>query len=356
MAEKRIFNFSAGPGVLPEQVLKTAADQMLNYKGSGMSVMEMSHRSSVYDTIIKDTEKRLRSLMQIPDNYKVLFLQGGASTQFASVALNLMQKGKADYVVTGYFAKKAAQEAKKFGEVNIAASTEPENFSRIPKQEELKLDADADYVYICNNNTVYGTEWNYVPQTDGVTLVADMSSDILSRPIDVSQYGVIFAGAQKNMGCAGLTVVIIREDLIGHASAATPTMLDYAPMAEKGSMYNTPPTYAIYILGLVLEWVEQQGGLQAMQERNAKKAKMLYDYLDSSSLLSDTGREGGPLDDECHLCDAEQGTGCPVREAEHRRRHEQPERTPCRRRHPCVDLQCDAAGRRGTSARLHEAL
>lgn len=283
MAEKRIFNFSAGPGVLPEQVLKTAADQMLNYKGSGMSVMEMSHRSSVYDTIIKDTEKRLRSLMQIPDNYKVLFLQGGASTQFASVALNLMQKGKADYVVTGYFAKKAAQEAKKFGEVNIAASTEPENFSRIPKQEELKLDADADYVYICNNNTVYGTEWNYVPQTDGVTLVADMSSDILSRPIDVSQYGVIFAGAQKNMGCAGLTVVIIREDLIGHASAATPTMLDYAPMAEKGSMYNTPPTYAIYILGLVLEWVEQQGGLQAMQERNAKKAKMLYDYLDSSS-------------------------------------------------------------------------
>lgn len=215
MAEKRIFNFSAGPGVLPEQVLKTAADQMLNYKGSGMSVMEMSHRSSVYDTIIKDTEKRLRSLMQIPDNYKVLFLQGGASTQFASVALNLMQKGKADYVVTGYFAKKAAQEAKKFGEVNIAASTEPENFSRIPKQEELKLDADADYVYICNNNTVYGTEWNHVPQTDGVTLVADMSSDILSRPIDVSQYGVIFAGAQKNMGCAGLTVVIIREDLIG---------------------------------------------------------------------------------------------------------------------------------------------
>lgn len=283
MAEKRIFNFSAGPGVLPEPVLKTAADQMMNYEGSGMSVMEMSHRSSVYDKIIKDTEKRLRSLMQIPDNYKVLFLQGGASTQFASVALNLMQKGKADYVVTGYFAKKAAQEAKKFGEVSVAASTEEENFSRIPKQDELKLDADADYVYICNNNTVYGTEYHYVPQTGEVPLVADMSSDILSQPIDVSQYGVIFAGAQKNMGCAGLTVVIIREDLIGHASAKTPTMLDYKPMAEKESMYNTPPTYAIYILGLVLEWIEQQGGLQAMKERNARKAKLLYDYLDASS-------------------------------------------------------------------------
>ena len=260
---------------------------MLNYEGSGMSVMEMSHRSSVYDKIIKDTEKRLRSLMQIPDNYKVLFLQGGASTQFASVALNLMQKGKADYVVTGYFAKKAAQEAKKFGEVSVAASTEEENFSRIPKQDELKLDADADYVYICNNNTVYGTEYHYVPQTGEVPLVADMSSDILSQPIDVSQYGVIFAGAQKNMGCAGLTVVIIREDLIGHARDITPTMFNYKVMAENDSMYNTPPCWPIYISKLVLEWIKKDiGGLEKMEERNVRKAQLLYDFLDNSSLFT----------------------------------------------------------------------
>lgn len=283
MADKRIFNFSAGPSMLPEQVLKTASEQMLNYKGSGMSVMEMSHRSSAYDQIIKDAQQRLRDLLQIPDNYKVLFLQGGASTQFAAIPMNLLRNGIADYVITGHFAKKAYEEAKKYGAVNVAATTEDEQFARIPKQEELKLREDADYVYLCCNNTIYGTEWNYIPDTNGIAIVADMSSDILSKPIDVSKYGLIFAGAQKNMGIAGVTVVIVREDLLGFCEAGTPTMLNYKIMADKDSMYNTPPTYAIYILGLVLEWIEQQGGLEAMKERNEKKAKLLYDYLDQST-------------------------------------------------------------------------
>ena len=282
MDQNRIYNFSAGPSMLPEEVLLKAQAQMLNYKDSGMSVMEMSHRSKVYDEIIKDTQARLRRLLNIPDHYKVLFLQGGASTQFASVALNLLQKGKADYLLSGYFAEKAYKEACKYGDIQIAASSKEDNYQRICKQDEIKLREDLDYVYMCSNNTIYGTTYHFVPQTNGVPLVVDMSSNILSEPIRVEDYGLIFAGAQKNMGCAGLTVVIVDEKLIGHAQAITPTMLNYEPLAEKDSMYNTPPTYAIYILGLVLEWIENQGGLAELQKRNRKKAALLYDYLDHS--------------------------------------------------------------------------
>lgn len=291
MADKRIYNFSAGPSMLPEEVLRTASQQMLNYKDSGMSVMEMSHRSSTYDAIIKDAQRRLRELLQIPDNYKVLFLQGGASTQFAAIPMNLLHSGCADYIITGHFAKKAYEEATKYGAIHVAASSEEDKFSYIPKQDQLDLHPDADYVYLCHNNTIYGTEWNYVPETNGVPIVADMSSDILSKPIDVSKYGLIYAGAQKNMGIAGVTVVIVREDLLGNTLAGTPTMLNYKVMADKDSMYNTPPTYAIYILGLVLEWIEKQGGLAAMQERNEKKAKLLYDYLDQSDFYITTEKK-----------------------------------------------------------------
>lgn len=286
MAENRIFNFSAGPSMLPLEVLQTASSQMLNYEGSGMSVMEMSHRSKAYDAIIVKTQERLRKILNIPDNYKVLFLQGGATAQFSMVPLNLLQKGKADYIVTGSFASKAYAEAKKYGEIALAGSSKDKKHTYIPTQEELTLDKDADYVYICTNNTIYGSEWKYVPETNGVPLVADMSSDILSKPIDVSKYGVIFAGAQKNMGCAGLTVVIVRDDLIGHAKEFTPVMMDYAPLAENDSMYNTPPTYAIYILGLVLEWIENLGGLGEIEKLNEAKAKLLYDYLDTSDFYA----------------------------------------------------------------------
>ena len=290
MAENRIYNFSAGPSMLPLEVLKKAQSQMLNYEESGMSVMEMSHRSKAYDAIITKTQERMRSIMNIPDKYKVLFLQGGATSQFSMVPLNLLQKGTADYIVTGYFANKAYAEAKKYGEIVLAGSSKDVDYSYIPAQQELQLNKDADYVYLCANNTIYGTEWKYVPETNGVPIVADMSSDILSKPVDVSKFGIIFAGAQKNMGCAGLTVAIVREDLIGHAKDFTPVMMDYAPLADKDSMYNTPPTYAIYILGLVLEWIEQMGGLEVMQKRNEEKAKLLYDYLDNSAFYTTTVR------------------------------------------------------------------
>lgn len=286
MAENRIFNFSAGPSMLPTEVLEKASSQMLNYEGSGMSVMEMSHRSKTYDQIITKTQERMRSILNIPDNYKVLFLQGGATSQFSMVPLNLLEHGKADYIVTGYFAKKAFQEAKKFGDIRLAGSSEDKDYTYIPNQEQLDLDKDADYVYLCTNNTIYGSEWKYTPDTKGKTLVADMSSDILSQPINVADYGVIFAGAQKNMGCAGLSVVIIRDDLIGNAKENTPVMMDYKPLADADSMYNTPPTYAIYILGLVLEWIENLGGLEVMKERNMKKANLLYDYLDQSDFYT----------------------------------------------------------------------
>ncbi len=281
---ERVFNFSAGPSMLPESVLQRAAAEMLNYGDSGMSVMEMSHRSPVYEEIINAAEKLLREVMEIPDNYKVLFLQGGASTQFAAVPLNLLNGSKkADYVLSGQFSTKAYQEAQKYGDVAIAGSSKEKNFSAVPKADELILRPDADYVHICFNNTIYGTKFSYIPDTKGVPLVADMSSCILSEPIDVSKFGVIYAGAQKNMSAAGLTVVIVREDLLGKAREDTPTMLNWQVMADNGSMYNTPPTYCIYIAKLVYEWIEGLGGLKAMQKQNEKKAALLYSYLDSQS-------------------------------------------------------------------------
>ncbi len=283
----RVYNFSAGPSMLPESVLAKAAAEMMDYQGSGQSVMEMSHRSKVYQGIFDETEALLREVMEIPDNYKVLFLQGGASTQFAMIPMNLMTgSGKADYVVTGQFAKKAYKEAKLFGEVNLVASSEDKTFSYIPKLDPATFTPDADYFYICMNNTIFGTVYHDLPETGNVPLVADASSCILSRPIDVSKFGILYAGAQKNMAPAGVTVVIIREDLIGKPMDKTPTMLDYAAHAEAGSMYNTPPCYSIYMMKLVLEWIKNEvGGLDKMLERNEKKAGILYDYLDNSKLF-----------------------------------------------------------------------
>ncbi len=279
---KRVYNFSAGPSMLPMPVLERAAAEMISYGDSGMSVMEMSHRSPVYDEIIKNAEKNLRKVMNIPDNYKVLFLQGGASTQFAAVPLNLMNKnGKADYIVSGQFSGKAYKEAKKYGDVVVAATSEDANFAYVPATDRSSFRADADYVHICFNNTIYGTKFPYIPDTGDIPLVADMSSCILSEPVDVSKFGVIYAGAQKNMAPAGLTVVIVREDLLGNCRADAPTMLDYKVMADNDSMYNTPPCYAIYVAGLVYEWIESIGGLEAMKKLNEKKAAILYDYLDS---------------------------------------------------------------------------
>ena len=272
--------------MLPLPVLETARDEMLNYRGSGMSVMEMSHRSKVYDAIIVETEALLREVMGIPANYKVLFLQGGASLQFAMVPMNLMKTGKADYIVTGQFSGKAYDEAKKYGEINLAATTKSENFVRIPLQNELKLNPEADYVHICYNNTIFGTKWHYLPDTAAVPLVADMSSSILSEPVDVEKFALIYAGAQKNIAPAGLTLVIVREDLLTkELPAYVPTMCNYFVMAENGSMYNTPPCYPIYICKLVLEWIKGMGGLSAMKVHNEKKAALLYDYLETSKLF-----------------------------------------------------------------------
>ena len=284
---QRVYNFSAGPSMLPESVLEQAAKEMLNYKDSGMSVMEMSHRSPVYQAIIDEAEADLRKLMNIPDNYKVLFLQGGATQQFAAVPLNLMNKnGKADYIVSGQFSKKAAEEAAKFGEVNVIASSKDRNFAYIPKVESFS--PDADYVHICYNNTIFGTCYDYIPETGDIPLVADMSSGILSRPVDVSKFGLIYAGAQKNMGPSGLTVVIVREDLLGNARENIPVMLNYTVQAENGSMYNTPPCYSIYVAGLVFKWLLATGGLEEREKINVKKANLLYDYLDSSKLFKAT--------------------------------------------------------------------
>ena len=278
----RVYNFSAGPSMLPLQVLETCAKDMLDYNGSGMSVMEMSHRSPVYDEIIKDAEAKLRQLMNIPDNYKVLFLQGGASTQFAAVPLNLMNKNKkADYIVSGQFSGKAQKEATKYGDVKIAASSKDANFTFVPKTDRSSFREDADYVHICFNNTIYGTKFPYIPDTGDIPLVADMSSCIISEPVDVSKFGMIYAGAQKNMAPAGLTLVIIREDLLGNAREDIPVMLDYKTMADNDSMYNTPPCYCIYVAKLVYEWILGLGGLEEMKKLNEKKAALLYDYLDS---------------------------------------------------------------------------
>lgn len=286
----RVYNFSAGPSMLPESVLRKAADEMLDYQGSGQSVMEMSHRSKVYDGIIKEAEALLREVMNIPDNYKVLFLQGGASSQFAMVPMNLMTKsGKADYVITGQWAKKAYKEGARYGKANIVASSEDKTFTYIPKLDPATFTKDADYFHICMNNTIYGTVYHELPDTGDVPLVADISSCILSEPIDVSKFGLLYAGAQKNMAPAGLTVVIVREDLIGHAMDITPTMFNYQIHADNGSMFNTPPCYTIYIAKLVLEWIKNDiGGLEKMKEINEKKAKILYDFLDSSKLFKGT--------------------------------------------------------------------
>ena len=285
----RVYNFSAGPAVLPESVLKSAAEEMMDYQGTGMSVMEMSHRSKAYDEIIKTAEADLRELMNIPDNYKVLFLQGGASQQFAMIPMNLMKNKVADYIVTGQWAKKAYQEAQKYGKANKIASSEDKTFSYIPDCSDLPVSEDADYVYICENNTIYGTKFKELPNTKGKLLVSDVSSCFLSEPVDVSKYGLIYGGVQKNIGPAGVVIVIIREDLITEdVLPGTPTMLQYKIHADADSLYNTPPAYGIYICGKVFKWLKEMGGLAAIKELNEKKAKILYDFLDESKLFKGT--------------------------------------------------------------------
>ena len=288
----RVYNFSAGPAVLPEEVLREAAEEMLDYRGTGMSVMEMSHRSKPFQEIIDTAEADIRELMNIPDNYKVLFIQGGASMQFAMIPMNLMKNGVADYIVTGQFAKKAYKEATKYGKANVIASSEDQTFSYIPDCSDLPIDDDADYVYICENNTIYGTKYKTLPNTKGKILVADVSSCFLSEPVDVTKYGVIYGGVQKNIGPAGVVIVIIREDLIPEkVDEKVPTMLQYKTHADAGSLYNTPPAYGIYICGKVFKWIKKMGGLKEMQKKNIEKAQILYDFLDSSHLFKGTVRK-----------------------------------------------------------------
>ncbi|MBR2671269.1 MAG: 3-phosphoserine/phosphohydroxythreonine transaminase [Oscillospiraceae bacterium] len=288
---KRVFNFSAGPAVLPEEVLREAAAEMLDYRGTGMSVMEMSHRSSAFQTIIDEAEQDIRDLLGIPANYKVLFLQGGAHTQFAMVPMNLMRNRVADYILTGNWAKKAADEAAIFGKVNIVASSKEATYTYIPDLSDLPIDEDADYVYICQNNTIYGTTIKQLPNTKGKDLVSDVSSMFLSEPMDVTKYGLVYGGVQKNVGPAGVVIAIIREDLIrDDVLPGTPTMLKYKTHADAKSLYNTPPCYNIYMCGKVFKWLKAIGGLEVMKERNEKKAKLLYDFLDSSSLFKGTVR------------------------------------------------------------------
>jgi len=285
----RVYNFSAGPSMLPLEVLETAAKEMLEYGTSGQSVMEMSHRSKDYDAIIKTAEADLREVMNIPENYEVLFLQGGASTQFAMIPMNLMNKNKkADFVVTGQWANKAYKEAARYGEAKVIASSADKTYSYIPKLDKADFTPDADYFHICMNNTIYGTKWNELPDTGDVPLVADISSCILSEPIDVTKFGLLYAGAQKNVAPAGLTIVIVRKDLLGNAMDITPTMLNYVTHAENDSMFNTPPCYTIYVAGLTLKWIKKLGGLEKMAEINKKKAAILYDFLDNSKLFKGT--------------------------------------------------------------------
>ncbi len=282
----RVYNFSAGPSMLPLSVLEKARDQMLDYEGSGQSVCEMSHRSKVFDKIIKDAEALFREIMNIPDNYKVLFLQGGASTQFAAIPLNFMNKNrKADFIVTGVWGKKAFQEAQKYGAARKVASSEDKVYSYIPKLTRADFDPEADYVYYCMNNTIYGTKFPYIPDVGDIPLIADISSCFLSEPIDVTKFAMLYGGAQKNIAPAGLTVCIIREDMLGNARDITPTMLNYKTMADADSLYNTPPCFTIYMCKLVLEWIKEQGGLEAVKANNVKKAQLLYDYFDSSRMF-----------------------------------------------------------------------
>ena len=285
----RVFNFSAGPAVLPEAVLQQAAKEMMDYRGTGMSVMEMSHRSSAYQAIIDEAEADLRELMGIPENYKVLFMQGGASQQFAMIPMNLMKNKVADYIITGQWAKKAYQEAQMYGTANAIASSADKTFSYIPDCSDLNVSENADYVYICENNTIYGTKFWELPNTKGKDLVSDVSSCFLSEPVDVTKYGMLYGGVQKNIGPAGVVIAVIREDLIGEeVLPGTPTMLRYKTHADNGSMYNTPPTYGIYICGLVFKWLKEMGGLEAMKVRNVEKAKILYDFLDASQMFRGT--------------------------------------------------------------------
>lgn len=297
MEHQRVYNFSAGPSMLPLEVLERAGAEITNYRGSGMSVMEMSHRSKVYDKIFQDTRDRFRKLFKVPDNYHILFLQGGASLQFSMVPMNLMGlTGKADYAVTGNFSNIAYKEAKKYGNVNLAASSEDQNHTYIPTQDQLKLDPGASYFHYCANNTIYGTEWQYIPETGNVPLVCDMSSNFLSRAVDVSKYGIIYGGAQKNLAPAGLTIVIVRDDLLGHEMPMTPMMMGYKLMADKDSMYNTPPCWCIYMLGLVLEWLESKGGVEGMEKIKHAKAQLLYDVLDDSKLFTCAAQKGSRSD------------------------------------------------------------
>ncbi len=283
MTKERVYNFSAGPSMLPEPVLKKAAEQMLNYENSGMSVMEMSHRSSSYLDIFNNTKALLKKVMNVPDNYEIVFLHGGATQQFSMIPLNFLKTGKADYAVTGNFSNLAYKEATKFGDIHVAYDGKEDNYAHIPTQDELNLSEDADYLHICANNTIFGTEYKYDPVTkNGCPVIADMSSNILSQKVDVSKYGMIYAGAQKNMGIAGLGIAIVRKDLLNDVPANAPVLMDYSLMIKKDSMYNTPSAYAIYMCGLVLEWVDQNGGVEAMYERSIKKSQMLYDYLDNS--------------------------------------------------------------------------
>ncbi len=289
---ERVYNFSAGPAVLPEEVLKEAAAEMLNYNGTGMSVMEMSHRSKAYEAIIQTAEQDLRDLLQVPDNYKILFLQGGASQQFAMIPMNLMKNKVADYIITGQWAKKAYAEAKIYGTANAVASSADQTFSYIPDCSDLPISENADYVYICENNTIYGTKFKQLPNTKGKPLVADVSSCFLSEPADITKYGIMYGGVQKNIGPAGVVIVIIREDLITEDTLpGTPTMLKYKIHADNASLYNTPPAYGIYICGKVFQWLKRMGGLEAMKAKNEEKAKLLYDFLDESRLFTGTVRK-----------------------------------------------------------------
>ena len=293
MSDQRVYNFSAGPSMLPLSALERAGSEITNYRGSGMSVMEMSHRSKVFIQIFEETQEKLRRIMNVPQGYKILFLQTGASGQFSMIPLNLIGKtGKADYAVTGNFSNLAYKEAQKYGQIHLAASSEDRDHSYIPAQSQLKLDPEASYFYYCANNTIYGTEWQYVPDTGSVPLVCDMSSDILSMPVDVSKFGLIYAGAQKNMAPAGLTVVIIKEELAGHELPYTPLIMNYKTMIDKDSMYNTPPCWFIYMLGLTLDWVEENGGLAGMEKLKWQRANMLYDTLDNSKLFRCHGEKG----------------------------------------------------------------
>ncbi len=285
----RVYNFSAGPAVLPEEVLREAQEEMLDYRGCGMSVMEMSHRSQVFDDLLHEAEADLRDLMQIPDNYKVLFLQGGASLQFAMIPMNLMKNRVADYIITGQWAKKAWQEARKYGQANVIATSEDKTFSYIPDCSDLPVSGNADYVYICENNTIYGTKYKKLPNTKGKLLVADVSSCFLSEPVNVSDYGIIYGGVQKNIGPAGMVISVIREDLItDDVPESTPTMMRFKTHADAGSLYNTPNCYCIYICGKVFKWLKKNGGLAAMKARNEEKAKLLYDFLDQSQMFRGT--------------------------------------------------------------------